>query len=87
MYHVTCLTFTSHKLVPCKASREILFIKGNLEGAEETLKELRQSAIESLAEKLLIPTKDANKIYLHTYNFDIALSPVITFAVEILCNE
>ena len=51
------------------------------------MKELRQSAIESLAEKLLIPTKDANKIYLHTYNFDIALSPVITFAVEILCNE
>ena len=35
----------------------------------------------------ILPTEDANKIYLCTYNFIIALSPVITFTVEILCNH
>ena len=42
---------------------------------------------ELIAKWFVLPTEDATKIYLCTYNFNIALSPVITFTVEILCNH
>ena len=40
-----------------------------------------------IAKWFVLPTKDATKIYLCTYNFYTALSPVVTFIVEILCNH
>ena len=42
---------------------------------------------ESIAKWFILPTEDPSKIYLCTYNFNIALSPVVTFTVEILCNH
>ena len=42
---------------------------------------------EPIAKWFVLPTEDTSKIYLCTYNFNIALSPVVTFTVEILCNH
>ena len=41
---------------------------------------------EPIGKWFVLPTEDPSKIYLCTYNFNTALSPVVTFTIEILYN-
>lgn len=42
---------------------------------------------EPIGKWFVLPTEDASRIYLCAYTFNIALSPVVTFTIEILCNH